>query len=130
MPRFSAEKSAELHNWDLWGPLLICILLCLYYKIINYIRTVSVGTKTTADYSFIIIFSIIWGGGGLITLNAQFLGARIRVCQTVCLLGYCVFPILIASSINRILGTYNPPYGRVTSVSIGYIWSCFCIIFK
>lgn len=29
IPKFSASKKAELQNWDLWGPLIICLLFCL-----------------------------------------------------------------------------------------------------
>ncbi|MCQ2816241.1 MAG: hypothetical protein MJ252_03140 [archaeon] len=29
IPKFSASKKEELHNWDLWGPLIICLLLCM-----------------------------------------------------------------------------------------------------
>lgn len=108
---------------------IIYLYSSLHVISILYIRTVTVGTQNSSDYSFIIIFAIIWGGGILITLNAQFLGARIGVCQSTCLLGYCVFPILLSAIINRITGSHNPTYGKVICVLLGYIWSCFCIIF-
>lgn len=27
LPRFREEGGKELRNWDLWGPLLLCLLL-------------------------------------------------------------------------------------------------------
>ena len=29
IPTFKSNKSEELQNWDLWGPLLICLVLCM-----------------------------------------------------------------------------------------------------
>lgn len=29
IPSFSSKKNEELQNWDLWGPLLICLGLCM-----------------------------------------------------------------------------------------------------
>lgn len=28
-PRFTVDKQNELKNWDLWGPLLLTLILCL-----------------------------------------------------------------------------------------------------
>ena len=95
IPRCSAAPEKNLRQWDLWGPLAICILLCV---------TISVGRDgTSTDTSFISVFAIVWFGGIIITFNAQFLGAKIGICQSICLLGYCVFPILIGAIINRIM---------------------------
>ena len=29
LPKFREEGGKELRNWDLWGPLLLCLLLAL-----------------------------------------------------------------------------------------------------
>ena len=29
-PTLNSKKNEELQNWDLWGPLLICLVLCMY----------------------------------------------------------------------------------------------------
>lgn len=29
IPRFDAEKTSQLKNWDLWGPLLFTLILCV-----------------------------------------------------------------------------------------------------
>jgi hypothetical protein len=71
LPRFSAAKGKELQNWDLWGPLLFCLILCITIAF-------SSASKNTEDRGdvFIIIFVVVWFGGFLISLNAQFLGAH------------------------------------------------------
>ena len=30
IPTLNSKKNEELQNWDLWGPLLICLVLCMY----------------------------------------------------------------------------------------------------
>jgi hypothetical protein len=30
LPRMTADKEKELKNWDLWGPLIFCLILCMY----------------------------------------------------------------------------------------------------
>lgn len=113
LPRFSASKAKELQNWDLWGPLIICLLLCLSISIGN--------SKTSSSTSFICIFVIVWVGGLIITFNAQFLNARIGICQSICLLGYCVFPILLASLINRAV---KNKLAQVIILFVAVFWSC------
>jgi hypothetical protein len=70
LPRFSASRGKEIQNWDLWGPLLICLILCT-----------TVASSGDKDFEakgavFIIIFVIVWLGGFIISLNSQFLGAK------------------------------------------------------
>ena len=57
MPRISDdEKSKELRDWDLWGPLLLCLMLAL---------TLSISGKTTtssqdaASLIFGIVFVVV-----------------------------------------------------------------------
>ena len=73
---------------------------------------------------FICVFAIVWFGGIIITFNAQFLGAKIGVCQSICLLGYCVFPILLGAIINRIIESYAN-WAKVICMVLAVMWSCF-----
>jgi hypothetical protein len=70
LPRFNASKGREIQNWDLWGPLLITLTLC--------ITCAFSGDKDFEERGsvFIIIFVIVWIGGFVISLNSQFLGAK------------------------------------------------------
>jgi hypothetical protein len=70
IPRFNASLGQELQKWDLWGPLLFCLLLSI---------TIALGgdyTFETTGNVFILIFVVIWIGGLIISLNSQFLGVN------------------------------------------------------
>jgi hypothetical protein len=53
---------------------------------------------------FATVFVIVWCGAALITVNAQLLGGTISFFQSVCILGYCVFPLTIAAFAILIIG--------------------------
>ena len=59
--------------------------------------TVSISSSKDKEVVFGVIFFIIWGGGVVVTLNAKFLGGNVSLFQSVCVLGYCVFPILVTA---------------------------------
>ena len=115
IPRIKVDKRKELQNWDLWGPLIFCLLLCLI---------ISSDKGISAEKSFVYIFFIVWIGGVIITFNAQFLGAVIGICQSCCLLGYCVFPILIGALILRLYKNAKPVV-KVIIMGLTVVWSCF-----
>lgn len=79
----------ELANWDLWGPLFLCLLLA---------STLSWDVKEDqAALVFAAVFVIVWCGAGIVTVNAALLGGKISFLQSVCVLGYCIAPLNIAS---------------------------------
>lgn len=39
----------------------------------------------------------MWGGAFVVTINTKLLGGKISFFQCVCVLGYCVFPIVLAA---------------------------------
>lgn len=83
------EIKAELRNWDLWGPLVICLLLAVLLSV-----------SSPADQGatvFCAVFGIVWAGAAVVTLNAQLLEGKISFFQSVCVLGYCVFPLCISA---------------------------------
>jgi hypothetical protein len=69
----------ELRDWDLWGPLFLCMLLAssLCYN----------SPPDQVAVVFTSVFFIIWVGAGVITLNGLLLGGRISFFQSVCVLG-------------------------------------------
>lgn len=48
--------------------------------------------------SFGVLFLIMWGGAFVVTVNTKLLGGHISFFQCVCVLGYCVFPIVVAAA--------------------------------
>lgn len=39
----------------------------------------------------------MWGGAFVVTVNTKLLGGKISFFQCVCVLGYCIFPIVLAA---------------------------------
>lgn len=46
---------------------------------------------------FASVFVIVWCGAALVTVNAALLGGKISFFQSVCVLGYCICPLNVAS---------------------------------
>ena len=115
-PRLTSRKIEELYNWDLWGPLIFCFLLCI-----------SLSNDNNESSTFVVIFTIYWIGGLIVTLNGQFLGANIGICQMICLLGYCSFPITLG---GMIIGFLNVTKGwmKCFIVFIAFLWSCLASV--
>lgn len=52
---------------------------------------------TEASYAFADIFVTVWVGSGVVTLNAVLLRGKVSFFQTVCVLGYCIFPLVLSA---------------------------------
>ncbi len=92
IPRFSANKEINLKQWDLFGPLFFTIFL-------SYFLNVSKDTEQMSK-TFIIVFCLMWLGGSIVTINTILLRSHITLFQSLSILGYYIFPILLASMIN------------------------------
>mmetsp|Transcript_15243 Transcript_15243/g.15995 ORF Transcript_15243/g.15995 Transcript_15243/m.15995 type:complete len:197 (-) Transcript_15243:28-618(-) len=106
----------KLREWDLWGPLLVCLLLS---------STLSfTAPQSSASLVFAAVFVIVWCGAAMVTLNAQLLGGSISFFQSVCILGYCVFPLTISAIVCLIIGfIYKQLIIKAIIVSVGFVWS-------
>ena len=113
IPKMTERKLEELYNWDLWGPLIFCFL---------YSIALSTGNTNSETSIFVLIFTIFWVGGFVITFNEKFLGSNIGICQTLSLLGYGMFPIIVAGIIIGFCGINNI-YVKLILVVVGLIWS-------
>jgi hypothetical protein len=83
------------------------------------------GKSTDKGAVFIIVFVIVWFGGLIVTLNCQFLGSKVSVCQSICVLGYCIFPIDVAALLLKLLSFL--PFGAKLPIAIAaFIWSSIC----
>ncbi|KAF5359763.1 hypothetical protein D9756_003247 [Leucocoprinus leucothites] len=90
-PRKSSGREV-LRDWDLWGPLLLCLCLGIMLSI-NAPADQSLGVFT----SVIVICSI---GALAVTIQAKLLGGRVSFFQGLCVLGYCIAPLDIAALIS------------------------------
>jgi len=115
--RCSEKGKNRLKDWDLWGPLLLCLLLatCLAY---------TAGGNTAQGQTaliFAIVFIVIWVGSAVVTVNAVFLGSeQLGFFQSVCVLGYCIAPITIASFVNAFP---IPTWVRYLVGGIAFFWA-------
>mmetsp|Transcript_1263 Transcript_1263/g.1410 ORF Transcript_1263/g.1410 Transcript_1263/m.1410 type:complete len:196 (+) Transcript_1263:159-746(+) len=106
----------KLREWDLWGPLLVCLLLSSVLSV--------TAPGDTASLVFAAVFVIVWLGAAAVTINAQLLGGSISFFQSICILGYCVFPLTIASTLCLIMSfIYKQLVIKIIIVSVGFIWS-------
>lgn len=108
------NKRDLLRDWDLWGPLLLCLTLAI-----------RLGITAPQDQSAIVftgIFVIIWFGAAVVSMNSTLLGGKVSFYQSVCVLGYCIFPLVLASIISLFV-----PYVifRFIFVGIAFTWSTY-----
>jgi hypothetical protein len=60
-----------------------------------------------------------------VTLNAQLLGSHISFFQSVCVIGYCVFPMMVAALIIGILHLVHIAWWwlDLILIIIGFLWA-------
>ncbi|CAK4034104.1 probable Yip1 domain [Lecanosticta acicola] len=104
--------SEGLRDWDLWGPLLFCLLLSFLLSL-----NARDGQK---EYVFSGVFATIWIGEAIVTLQIKLLGGNISFFQSVCIIGYTLFPLVIASLLSA-LGI--PMIVRIPVYSVLGLWS-------
>ena len=106
------ETLRELRQWDLWGPLLLCLLLSI---------VLSTGAPAGQEMLlFSSVFFIFWVGSAVVTFNAQLLGGKISFFQSVCVLGYCMFPLNIGSVLCYLWSNWM---WRLVVTSVCMFWS-------
>ncbi|GAA5846435.1 hypothetical protein JCM5353_007461 [Sporobolomyces roseus] len=89
---YPQSDNAVLRDWDLWGPLLFCLTLAILLS-----------TNAPAEQSLQIftgVFVIVWLGSVVVTLNAKLLGGKVSFFQSLCVLGYCIFPLDLAAFVS------------------------------
>lgn len=87
-----SNMSPGLRDWDLWGPLIFCLLLSLLLSF-----NASASQK---DVVFSGVFAMVWIGEAVVTLQIKLLGGNISFAQSVCIIGYTLFPLVIASLLS------------------------------
>ena len=101
-----------LKDWDLWGPLVLCLVLA---TLLSWFAPPAQKSLVFAS-----VFVLICCGSTAVTMNALLLGGNISFFQSVCVLGYCIFPLNIASVICLLGG---PIAWRIIVVAVCFFWS-------
>ncbi|XP_064422553.1 protein YIPF6 [Latimeria chalumnae] len=120
---YPKKSSALLRDWDLWGPLILCVSLALM------LQSGSVDKRDEGGPQFAEVFVIIWFGAVVITLNSKLLGGTISFFQSLCVLGYCILPLTVAMIVCRLVllggqGTVSFII-RFIIVIASFAWSTF-----
>lgn len=104
--------SEGLRDWDLWGPLIFCLLLSLLLSM-----TASREQKTIV---FSGVFALVWIGEAVVTMQIKLLGGSISFFQSVCIIGYTLFPLVIAALLSAV---HLPTIARIPVYLVLIAWS-------
>jgi hypothetical protein len=112
----SQDRINKFRDWDLWGPLIFCLLLGL-------ILSIGRSNVESSGIVFILIFVIVWIGGLIVSFNSQFLGVNLSCFQCICILGYCMFAIVVAAFINLFL---SPVFPTLVMLIVSFCAGVYC----
>lgn len=126
---YPKKDKSLLRDWDLWGPLLLCVFMAIFLQGRTDEVTGSSGPQ------FAEVFVVVWVGSVVVTLNSQLLGGEISFFQSVCVLGYCMFPLAVSLLFCWLVVRLAPqstviPFFivRLILVALGYGWSIFASV--
>jgi protein YIPF6 len=69
---------------------------------------------------------LIWGGAAIVTMNGKILGGKISFLQSVCVLGYCIFPINLAAIAITVLKSILDIFIlKLALASAAFVWSSY-----
>ncbi|KAH8593012.1 hypothetical protein B0O99DRAFT_628646 [Bisporella sp. PMI_857] len=88
------NMSSGLRDWDLWGPLVFCLLLSLLLSF-N-------AMQDQKSLVFSGVFAMVWIGEAVVTLQIKLLGGNISFAQSICIIGYTLFPLVIAALLSAV----------------------------
>jgi hypothetical protein len=111
------QMISSLKDWDLWGPLVLCLLLA-----------VTLSFKAPPHQSspvFAAVFCVVWIGSTVVTINAQLLGGTISFFQSVCVLGYSLFPLTLSALVVGLFRIFFNTWWwlDLIVIAIGFVWS-------
>ena len=118
LPTSRHDKMRGLRDWELWGPFFLCIILSL---LLSY-----QATNEQSAFVFAMIFVIVWVGSGVVTVNASLLQGKISFFQSVCVLGYCLGPLVLSALACSLITFIHSKYlgwVKFLLVLVGFGWS-------
>ncbi|KXJ22882.1 protein YIPF6 [Exaiptasia diaphana] len=121
------QSKTLLRDWDLWGPLVLCVFLAMLLQGHKVADSNNDGGPQFAE-----VFVVVWVGSFVITINSKLLGGQISFFQSVCVLGYCIFPLDVALVVCRIILLAKQNLAlfivRFLIVILGFAWATFASI--
>jgi hypothetical protein len=112
-----------LRDWDLWGPLILCLLLAvlLHSNSSDNLKDGSDNQEANGGPHFIEVFVIVWVGSAAVTVNSQLLGGTISFFQSLCALGYCLFPPALAALLSYVMKVLSHSQERTVAYFIIHV---------
>lgn len=113
-----------LRDWDLWGPLVICLSLAITLSLdVSCSLLGGTDTQSPKEQSmqvFSLVISLVTIGSVVVTINSKLLGGKVSFFQSLCVLGYALAPLLLASIVALLLHNL---FVRVPVSLICFGWS-------
>ncbi|KAJ2662439.1 hypothetical protein IWW48_001848 [Coemansia sp. RSA 1200] len=113
-------RDNALQEWDLWGPLFFCLSLAVIMSFL--------APDQQESAVFTGVFALVCIGSCVVTLNCKLLGGHVSFFQSVCTLGYCISPMVIASLVSLLahrvivtLPVVAVAVGWCISASVGFL---------
>ncbi|XP_068703067.1 protein YIPF6-like [Montipora foliosa] len=121
------QSKSLLRDWDLWGPLILCVLLAMMLQ-----GHMVADSNNDGGPQFAEVFVVVWVGALVITVNSKLLGGTISFFQSVCVLGYCILPLNVALIVCRLILLAKHTTAlfavRFVVVILGFAWSTFASV--
>uniref|UniRef100_A0A915PF04 FBA domain-containing protein n=1 Tax=Setaria digitata TaxID=48799 RepID=A0A915PF04_9BILA len=119
-----APKNSQqlLRDWDLWGPLFICVFISLLLQ----------GGKNGKGPHFTEVFTLTFFGSCIVTLNTKLLGGNISFFQSLCVLGYCLLPPGLAAVVCKFIEINSEQTVflfalRLLVTVVGFTWAIYVL---
>lgn len=68
------------------------------------------------------VFVIVWLGAAIVTMNARLLGGAVSFFQSVCVIGYCLFPIVVSAIVALFVRLI---WVRLPIAIVTFLWSTY-----
>jgi hypothetical protein len=68
------------------------------------------------------VFTIVWLGAAVVTINAKMLGGAVSFFQSVCVLGYCLFPLAVSAIVAAFVRLI---WVRLPIAIVAFAWSTY-----
>lgn len=107
-----SNTAPGLRDWDLWGPLIFCLLLSLLLSF-N-------AREDQKDVVFSGVFAMVWIGEAVVTLQIKLLGGNISFAQSICVIGYTLFPLVLAALMSAL---HLPQIARIPVYLVLVAWA-------
>ena len=91
---FPKTSSLLLRDWDLFGPLTLIVLLSILLQS---------NTQDNSSAEFASLFALFAIGAIVVTINTKLLSGKISFFQSICVLGYCLLPLVLAAAFHEVL---------------------------